>query len=39
MKRFIESGENVPAVYPPDNDMVDYPWHIDTFMSRHDRML
>ena len=31
--------KNILAVYPPDNDMMDYPRHIDTFMSRHDRML
>ncbi len=31
--------ENILAVYPPDNDMMDRTRHIDTFMSWHDRML
>ena len=31
--------ENILAVYSPDNDMMACTWHIDTFVSRYDRML
>ncbi len=31
--------KNILAVYPPDNDMMDRTRHINTFVSRHDRML